>query len=686
MEESYGKAYLPLLKILNRYPSLKFVLHYSGNLLSWLEKRHPESFEMIQALVRAGRVEILSGGFYEPILSVIPERDRVPQIKELSGYIKKHLGYSSKGMWLAERVWEPHMPKHITFAGIDYVPVDDYHFKLSGLEEGDLLGYYVTEEEGYKLSVFPGSERLRYYIPFKNIDVIFSYFREIYMRGGSPLLTMADDGEKFGGWPETYTHCYENGWLERFFNALIENSDWIETTTFSEYYSKFQPIGRVYLPTASYREMGEWALPPERALDYEHILTEMQKLIGDKAKSLLRGGIWRSFFVKYPESNHIQKRMFQISKKVHKAIDKFKVQHSKLKVQKLRETHDSRLTTHDLLHELWRGQCNDAYWHGIFGGLYLPHLRSSLYRHLLRAECTAEGMLHEKLTVEQSDFDCDGFEDITISTGDIIFTITEQGGSMTELSLKKKGINLFDILARRPEAYHSKITQASTAHSGETKTIHEQLIVKETDITDYMVYDNYRRTSLLDHFLPPNTVLDDMMRSEYEELSDFIEGIYSFKKFKKGNTITIALSREGLVSGNSLKVEKTLRLIEPLKLGIHYQINGIFSGLFAVEFNISFFGSPYPSIIVNDKKNPIRGKGTHKGIKEFSIKDEFLNLGVGYNFDEEIDLWHYPVETISLSEKGVERIYQGTAFLFVKKCDFNDEKRLGFTIEFSHNP
>ena len=633
---------------------------------------------MIRALVRAKRVEILSGGFYEPILSAIPEHDRVPQIKELSGYIKKHLGYSSKGMWLAERVWEPHMPKDISTAGIEYLPIDDYHFKLSGLEEGDLLGYYVTEEEGYMLNVFPGSEKLRYYLPFKSIDVILSYFREIYMRGGNPLLTMADDGEKFGVWPETYKHCYEDGWLERFFDALVENSDWIETTTFSEYYSKFQPIGRVYLPTASYREMGEWVLPPEHALDYEYVLNEMQRLVGDKAKSLLRGGMWRSFFVKYPESNHIQKRMFRISEKVQNAIQKFKV-------QKLKGTHDSRLMTHDLLHELWKGQCNDAYWHGIFGGLYLPHLRSSLYRHLLRAEYIADGILHEKLTIDQSDFDCDGFKDITVSTRDITFTVTEQGGSMTELSLKKEGINIFDILTRRPEAYHSKITQASAAHSGETKTIHEHFNVKETDIADYMVYDNYRRTSLLDHFLPLDTDVDDLMRSEYEELGDFIENIYSLKNLKKGNVNTIILSRDGMVSGNSLKVEKTLRLIDPLKLCVDYQINGMFSELFSVEFNISFFGSPYPSINVNDKKFPIRDKRTHKGIKEFSIKDEFLNLRVGYNFDEEIDLWYYPVETISLSEKGVERIYQGTAFLFVKKCDFSDEKRLGFTVEFSRN-
>ncbi|MEW6162041.1 MAG: alpha-amylase/4-alpha-glucanotransferase domain-containing protein [Nitrospirota bacterium] len=684
-EESYRKAYLPFLEVLNLHPSLKVVLHYSGNLLSWFEKRHPEALEMIHSLVSAKRVEILSGGFYEPILSAIPEKDRVSQIKELSGYIKKLLGYSPKGMWLAERVWEPQMPKYISTAGIEYVPVDDYHFKLSGLEEEDLLGYYITEEEGCKLSVFPGSEKLRYYIPFRNIDEILSYSGEIHMRGGKPLLTMADDGEKFGVWPGTYKHCYEDGWLERFFNAIEENSDWIETTTFSDYHSRFRPVGRVYLPTASYREMGEWVLPPERALDYEYALREMQRLIGDKAKSLLRGGIWRSFFAKYPESNHIQKRMLMISKKVHRAIKKLKVESSKLNVHPPSFPPLLRGEIGGLLHELWKGQCNDAYWHGIFGGLYLPHLRSSLYRHLLRAEGIAEGVLSEKLTVERSDYDCDGFEDIYISEGDISLSLTEQGGSLRELSLKEKAINILDIIARRPEAYHSRIAQASVSNTGETRTIHEQFIVKEVDIIDYMVYDNYRRASLLDHFLRDGTNVDDLMHSRYEEQGDFIEGIYSLNYIKEGDTVTVDLFRKGIVNGNPLKLLKTLRLTMPLELRVGYKIDGVFSGLFAVEFNISFFGSPYSSILVGDKNLPIRNKGTHGDVKEFYLKDESLNLSIGYNFDEEIDLWHYPVETISLSEQGVERIYQGTAFLFVKKLDFGDERRLGFNIKFIYD-
>lgn len=665
IEDSYVKSYLPFLETLNNHPSIKVVLHYSGNLLSWIQKRHPEAIEIIRSLVNAKRAEILSGGFYEPILSVVPEKDRVLQITELSRFIKKNLGYSPKGMWLAERVWEPQMPKFIAKAGIGYLPVDDYHFKLTGLEEGELLGYYITEDEGYKISVFPGSEKLRYYIPFKSVDETIAYFREIHLRGGNPLLTLADDGEKFGVWPKTYKLCYEDRWLDNFLSAIESCSEWIETTTFEEYHSKFQPLGRVYLPTASYREMGEWVLPSEASLEYEYVFEELGKMMGEKQKHLLRGGIWRSFMVKYPESNHIHKRMSMISQKVHNACRTNRVKGREAQI------------------ELWKSQCNDAYWHGIFGGLYLPHLRSALFRHMLRAESIASEIIKENTRIDHSDFDCDGIEDIVINTKHITLSATEKGGSLTELSLNKNAVNIFDILSRRPEAYHSKIAKASNSNQGGAKTIHDQLRVKEDGLSAFLIYDDYRRSSLLDRFFPVNTKIDDLLSSEHEELGDFIDGIYSLDySAKKGKNITLTFSREGFVQQNKLIIEKSIDIGMQKEIRVGYLIEGNFSGLFAIEMNISLLGSPHALIRIGDKSLRIRSKAMHENIKEFSLEDKFLNLRIDYKFSENIALWHYPVETISLSENGIERLYQGTAFLFVKSFDFQGREKVQFSLNF----
>ena len=83
-EAAYRDSYLPFLEVLEEYPEIPFVLHTSGPLLEWLVERHPEYIARVRALVEAGRVEILGGGFFEPIMTMIPHRDRVGQIRDYS--------------------------------------------------------------------------------------------------------------------------------------------------------------------------------------------------------------------------------------------------------------------------------------------------------------------------------------------------------------------------------------------------------------------------------------------------------------------------------------------------------------------------------------------------------------------------------------------------------------------------
>ena len=51
--------------------------------MEWLDEHHPEYVDRLAGLVAAGRIEIVGGAFYEPILTMIPSRDRVGQITRL---------------------------------------------------------------------------------------------------------------------------------------------------------------------------------------------------------------------------------------------------------------------------------------------------------------------------------------------------------------------------------------------------------------------------------------------------------------------------------------------------------------------------------------------------------------------------------------------------------------------------
>ena len=91
------------------------------------------------------------------------------------------------------------------------------------------------------------------------------------------MVVFGDDGEKFGTWPETKKHVYDDGWLVRFFDALVQNQTWIQVTTLAEAFDNVPPVGKIYLPDCSYREMTEWALPAEQLVEYERIAHEMQR-------------------------------------------------------------------------------------------------------------------------------------------------------------------------------------------------------------------------------------------------------------------------------------------------------------------------------------------------------------------------------------------------------------------------
>src|SRR5881296_2300817 len=449
--EATERAYHPFLERLHARPEVRLVVHCTGSLLEWLRERAPRTFDLLAALAGGGQVELLTGGFYEPILAVLPDHDKFGQIERLTAFLKTHFGVRPRGMWLAERVWEPHLPRVLSQAGVEYVLLDDHHFALAGLDADALGGYYLTDEQGVSLRVFPISQPLRYLILFADVDKTLDYLDR--RRATVSALTMIDDGEKFGVWPGTHAHVYTGGWLDRFFDRLLSTS-WLELTTLADVVERRPATGRVYLPTASYREMGEWALPAEAGRALEAAKHEIGRLTdGERLAGLLRGGFWRSFLVKYPEVGDTYWKMLRLSRAIHGAL--------------AGRPDDARLARGQVA--LWRGQANDAYWHGVFGGCYLPHLRRAVKTSLLEAERTlVEAAAASETAWTREDGDGDGRVEVYVRTRAMAVTLEpEAGGMVTELGYFPAGLDVADVLARRPEAYHDEVRARASAGASE---------------------------------------------------------------------------------------------------------------------------------------------------------------------------------------------------------------------------
>ena len=83
-EDAFNKSYLPFLQMLKKHPKIRIALHFTGILLGWIRDHHPELIDMVKKLVLRNQIEMMTGGYYEPILSIIPENDRVGQIMKLT--------------------------------------------------------------------------------------------------------------------------------------------------------------------------------------------------------------------------------------------------------------------------------------------------------------------------------------------------------------------------------------------------------------------------------------------------------------------------------------------------------------------------------------------------------------------------------------------------------------------------
>jgi 4-alpha-glucanotransferase len=671
MKQAYVDSYLPFMETMEKFPNIKFTAHYSGILYEWFAENHPEFLEKIKMMVKRGQLEMMTAGFYEPILPMIPDEDKLGQIEMETDFIKKNFQKSPRGLWLTERVWEPHLPKILEQAKIEYITVDDYHFISAGAEEKDLFGYYVTEEEGKKLNVFPISKHLRYLVPFRVPQETIDYLKSMATEDGERAAILADDGEKFGVWPGTKKWVYEDKWLEHFLKALDENRDVIRTMTFSEYIDERPPVGRIYLPTASYSEMMEWALPVNAGTKYERVKGEL-KSYGkyDDYKQFFRGGFFRNFFVKYPESNNMHKKMLLVSDKIS-TLGKGK----KLGLSSVER--DAKVQA--AKNYLWKGQCNCSYWHGVFGGLYLNYLRHAVYENLIAAEVEADKISYgdqKFIEIRTTDFDKDGNDELLISN-DLLncYLSPANGGCLFELDYKPKNFNLLNGLSRREEVYHKKVREASRSGSDQNvASIHDIVKVKEQGLEDHLAYDWHRRLSLQDHFLSINTSLNEFRSVKYKELGDFVTGPYVPLVKKTPSEIDITFKRKGNLTINNkqlpIEVIKSISVFKGQSvINVKYEINNLSNEnvdvLFGVEFNFSMLAGSAPDRYyefkganVEDKKMNSAGEVPNcSGVK---IVDEWKGFSVSLETGSLQQMWRFPIETVSQSESGFERTYQSS--------------------------
>ena len=615
-EEHLQDVYEPFLTRALEGGLFPMTLHLSGPLLEWLDTNKPSYLDLVGRLAGEGKLELLLAGYYEPILPSLLREDRIDQIRWMQEALRSRFGLEAKGLWLTERVWEPDLAADLVEAEVEYVLVDDRHFVAAGFAKDQLHQPFRTESGGKSLGVFAIDENLRYFLPFHSPEETVTYLRNL-RDSGRRLAVAADDIEKFGGWPGTKEWVYERGWLDDFIRAVkgLEEAGVVKLATFGQALAELPSGGLAYLPSSSYREMEEWALPTDALRRLERMKVSLGEDFFTRGESpLIRGSHWRNFFVKYSESNRMHKKAMALS-------------------TLCRERGDPQ----GARRALGAAQCNDVYWHGVFGGLYLRHLRDTVWGKLAEAE----GRLRsgESLEWEMTDLDLDGNEEIWVHSGSFSGLVSPaRGGGVEELTLFSAGVNLANSLTRRREAYHEKPQEVEgateTGHSpsgaGESSTapsIHD--LEGDLRFTELPPVDADDRALFLDRVLPDHLELGAYQQGRFEPLFSWTSQRLEVLEVKMGEGDAAADSPPPWVEvllGTSVggTLEKRIR----------FETDG--------EVEVSYVWDP-------------------SEFPEDSVFTTELSLGAEANVlaSPGSDFWRFPISTFSKSERGFDETVQG---------------------------
>jgi len=636
MEDAHQRCYKPFLETVHRYPEFKFALHSSGWLLEWLMLNHPQDMALLREMAQRGQVEFFGAGDMEPVLAVIPYRDRLSQLAAMSDRIEQYFLQRPQGAWLTERVWEATVVPALADSGIQYVMVDDYHFLCAGTPREKLIGYHTTEEDGRVLDLYPISEALRYRLPFSPAHEAVGYIESLAEDGDHAAAIYFDDIEKFGIWPETYEWVYGRGWLKDFIEGVLASKT-IRSRHFADHHREAPTQGVAYLPTVSYSEMGEWTLPAGAAQRYSELVHAAQhEGVLERDRPFIRGGIWKNFFSRYAESNWMHKRMLGVSARL-----------AQLPADQIRQ---------DLVQLLHEAQANDAYWHGLFGGLYLPHLRRAVWHAIIQLERRLDS-LQERPDTSTGDLDLDGIHEVFMRSLAMQAVVRpDSDAAVIELSSYPLAQNFGDTLRRYEEHYHEKARAGAAAakeHAGEG-------IASAHDIVRF-------KHPIEPADLVPDTRSRGMFIETYTDLEAKLPVSYQ-SQVVQGNAV-LCLGQAGETRIGKIFGVKDNKLSANLKINPKAGSSG---GRISTRLNIAMpcCDGPAGRYVVNGEIPGGFGQTfTWNKLGGLVLEDHYLKGAVGLTINPPAKVKVQPHYTVSQSEAGFEKIMQAVELTLTWEVD-----------------
>ncbi len=405
----YENYFKPLVSFLYANPDFKFSLYLSGPEFEFIKKRNPEFIEILKKLVNRKQVEIIGGGFYNPVFPLLFPMDRTGQVDLLSTSIRKSIGKRPRGACLCASAWDPSLVTSFETCGMEYVELD------SSLVQKTKNVYLpiVMSDRGKSIKILPTQSE---FIPTEN-ETPSDYLARL--KKAFDNICKIDETVDSDRIICVIFHLMElktlldNDWFQDFLVELKKSyQDVIKLSLPEVVVKNSTAYVQSYIHAGIGADIAKWAIVPFQEVE-----------IKDSSVNIY------DFMQTYPQSQALYNRMIFVSLLVN-------------------QCHGDKMRKKSAREYLWEAQNGDAYVCKSSGILVDSQERQNAYRKLTAAEKLIRECDEFKESISSFDYNCDGFKEYVCRMDKFDACIKLKGGSIFELDVMKESGNYADNMSR----------------------------------------------------------------------------------------------------------------------------------------------------------------------------------------------------------------------------------------------
>ncbi len=412
LDKTFQSVYKPVIKFLYSHSDFPLSFAFSGSQIQYFKKRKNELIAILHELTDRKQVEILGGGYNEPLLPLLNSVDRNGQIDLLTCEIRQTFGKRPRGMTLFHDCWDSSLVNNIHTCGLEYVLLNS---SLVPDNKRTFLPIFMSDL-GKSVDIFLYYNEL---LPKNNMlaeEFIWNIEKSVLKieKKETRLQLDADRIVTLSLTPKQAAILMESKWFESLEKYLKENPDSRIKLTTPNLYRQHSLKSKVpsYIPVGISDEVS----------------AILQTVKSSESRARFPSTIY-DFINTFKPSRKLYSRMMYLSMLVNQ------YKNDKMRKKSARE-------------KLWQSQNGMSILCTAKNPFDNSLYRQQAYKNLTEAEkiLRGDGKFEESVTC--FDYDSDGLDEYVCRMEQYFAYISLCGGSVNELDVIKNACNYCDNLMR----------------------------------------------------------------------------------------------------------------------------------------------------------------------------------------------------------------------------------------------